>query len=64
MKAMLFRGGQLAGLVGVLLMVTGVAARLAGVYSFRGFASGTPMPASISVGCFLMLWLLVEQARR
>jgi hypothetical protein len=67
MNALLFRGGQLAGLVGVLLMIVGVAARLAGLYSFRGFASGTLMLAGIgavSVGCFLMLWLLVERARR
>ena len=63
----LLRGGQLAGLIGILLIVVSVAARLAGKFTPGGFASGTLMLAGIgavSVGCFLLLWLLVERGRR
>lgn len=66
MNELLFRGGQLVGLVGVLLMVVGVIARLAGMYSVGGFAAGTLMLAGIgavSVGCFLLLWMLAHRSR-
>ena len=64
---LLLRGGKLAGLIGILLIVVSVAARLAGKFTLGGFASGTLMLAGIgavSVGCFLLLWLLVERGRR
>jgi len=67
MNDLLLRGGQLAGAVGVLLMVVAVLGRLAGRFSLGGFATGTLMLAGIgavSVGCFLLLWLLAERDRR
>lgn len=61
MSRLIVRGGQAAGLVGVLLMAVSVAARLAGSFHLGGFATGTLMLAGIgavSVGCFLLLWSL------
>jgi len=63
---LLLRGGQLAGLIGVLLIVVSVFARLGGKFTLGGFATGTLMLAGIgavSVGCFLLLWLLAERGR-
>ena len=64
---LLLRGGQLAGLAGMALIVVAVVVRLAGRFTFAGFQAGTMMLAGIgavSVGCFLLLWLLAERARR
>lgn len=64
MSRLIVRGGQAAGLVGVLLMVVSVAARLAGNFHLGGFATGTLMLAGIgavSVGSFLLLWSLAER---
>jgi len=66
MNAVVLRGGQLIGLLGILLMVVSVAARLAGNFRLGGFATGTLMLAGIgavSVGCFLLLWALAERGR-
>jgi hypothetical protein len=66
MNELLFRGGQLAGVIGLLLMAVAVVARLAGKFSLGGFATGTLMLGAIgavSVGCFLLLWLLAERTR-
>ena len=67
MTSILLRGGQLAGLVGILLIVVSVIARLGGKFMIGGFATGTLMLAGIgavSVGCFLLVWLLVERGGR
>jgi hypothetical protein len=67
MQQLLLRGGQLAGLVGILLMAIGVAGRLAGHFHLGGFATGTLMLAgvgAVSVGCFLLLWFLVQGGKR
>ena len=67
MGAVLLRGGQLAGLIGILLIVVSAVARLAGKFTLGGFATGTLMLAGIgalSVGCFLLLWLIAERGRR
>jgi hypothetical protein len=67
MNVMLLRGGQLAGVIGALLMVVAVLARLSGVTSLRGFEPATLLLAGIgavSVACFLILWSLAEKARR
>jgi hypothetical protein len=64
---LLLRGGQLAGLIGILLIVVSVVARLAGRFTLGGFATGTLMLAGIgavAVGCFLLLWLLAERGPR
>ena len=66
MNAVLFRGGQLAGVLGVLLMVVSVLARLAGKFTLGGYATGTLLLAgvgAVGVGCFLLLWLLAERGR-
>ena len=66
-SVLLLRGGQLAGLVGMVLIVVAVVVRLAGRFSLGGFQAGTLMLAGIgavSIGCFLMLWLLAERTRR
>ena len=67
MNELLLRGGQLAGVVGVLLMVIAGAARVSGRYVLSGFGTGTLMLAGIgavSVGCFLLLWLLAARLRK
>jgi len=67
MNALLFNGGVVAGLIGLLLMSVAVAARLAGHFVFSGFATGTMMLAgigAISAGCFLLLWAVADQARK
>jgi hypothetical protein len=66
MNGLLLRGGQLAGLFGVLLMAIASAARLSGKFALGGFATGTLMLAGIGavcVGCFLLVWLLTERSR-
>jgi hypothetical protein len=65
--SLLLRGGQLTGLIGILLIVVSVVARLGGKFTLGGFATGTLMLAgmgAVSVGCFLLLWLLAERGRR
>jgi len=67
MNSVLLRGGQLAGLIGMLLMVVSVAARLSGRFVLGNVQTGTLMLAGIgalSVGCFLLLWVLAERLRR
>jgi len=67
MNAVLLRGGQLAGLIGILLIVISVAARLGGKFTLGGFATGTLMLAGIgavSAGGFFLLWLLAERGQR
>ncbi len=64
MKAILFRGGQLIGLVGTLLIAVSVAARLAGYFWLGNLQTGTLMLAGIgavSVGCFLLVWSIAER---
>lgn len=67
MKPVLFNVGRLAGLVGILLMVIAVVARLMGHFMLGGFATGTLMLAGIGavgVGCFLLLWALADRSPR
>jgi hypothetical protein len=66
MNALLLRGGQLVGLLGVLLMVVSVAARVAGHFTLFHFHLVTLLLAGIgavSVGCFLLLWAVAERGR-
>jgi hypothetical protein len=63
MSTLLHRVAQVVGLVGILLMVVSVAARLAGSFWLAGFATGTLLQAGIgavTVGCFLFLWQLAR----
>jgi uncharacterized membrane protein len=67
MNALLFNGGVVAGLIGMLLMAVAVAGRLAGHFTMGGFATGTMMLAgigAISAGCFLLLWAVADQLRK
>jgi hypothetical protein len=67
MHMLLVRAGQLAGLLGILLMVLSVAARLAGRYTVGDFQAGTLMVAgagAVTVGCFLLLWAMSERGQR
>jgi len=67
MNNLLLRAGQLAGLLGILLMAVSVAARLTGRYALGDFQIGTLLLASIgalAVGCFLMLWSIADRTRR
>jgi hypothetical protein len=67
MSNLLARTGQLAGLLGILLMAVAVAARLTGRYALGDFQIGTLLLASIgglAVGCFLMLWSIADRTRR
>jgi hypothetical protein len=64
---LLVRAGQLAGLLGILLMALSVAARLAGRYTVGDFQAGTLMVAgagAVTVGCFLLLWAMSERGQR
>jgi hypothetical protein len=66
MNAVLLRGGQLAGVLGILLMVVSVLARLAGKFTLGGYATGTLLLAgvgAVGVGCFLLLVLLAQRGR-
>lgn len=67
MNALLLRGGHLAGLLGIVLMAISVAGRLAGRFTIGDFQAGTLMLAGIgavSVGCFLLLCSIADQAHR
>lgn len=67
MNSVLLRGGQLAGVIGILLIAVSVVARLGGRFTLGGFATGTLMLAGIgavSVGCFLLLSMLAERGGR
>jgi hypothetical protein len=67
MNALLVRGGQAAGLFGILLIVVSVAARLSGRYTLGDFQVGTLLLASvcaITTGCFLLLWSIADHRRR
>ena len=67
MEAIMLKGGQLAGLLGIVLMLVSVVGRLAGMFWFGGFQTGTLMLAGIgavSVGCFLLLWAIASRAPR
>ncbi len=67
MRALLLRGGQLIGLLGILLMGVSVASRLTGRFWLGEFQTGTLMVAGIgavSVACFLLLWMVAERASR
>ena len=67
MSTVLRNGGQLVGLLGILLMVVSAVFRLGGYFMLAGFETGTLFLAGIgavSAGCFLMLWQAVDSARR
>jgi hypothetical protein len=64
MNSVLLRGGQLIGLLGILLMLVSVYARLAGKFTFGGYQTGTLLLAGIGavvVGCFLLLWMIADR---
>jgi hypothetical protein len=66
MNALLFNGGRLAGVTGLLLMAFSIVARLAGNFTLGGFGTGTLMLAGIgavSAGAFLLLWAVAEKLR-
>jgi hypothetical protein len=66
MHSILLRGGQAAGIVGVLLIAVSAVARLVGNFWVGGVSTGTLMLAGIgavNVGVFLFLWLLLERNR-
>lgn len=61
---MLLKLGRIAGVVGVLLCILGVAARLGGAYWLGGFQVGTLLLAGIAamvMGCFSLLVVLTQR---
>lgn len=67
MDPLLIRGGQLAGLLGITLMIMSDAGRLAGRWTPGDFQVGTFMLAGIgavTVGCFLLLWPIAGRGQR
>ena len=67
MTSILLRFGQGSGLIGLVLIVASAIFRLAGHFTLGSFATSTLLLAGISAvsgGCFLLLWVLVEQGRR
>jgi hypothetical protein len=66
MNALLLRGGQATGLLGILLMAIAVVARLGGAFMLGRFQTGTLLlggMAGLGVGSFLLLWVLAERSR-
>ena len=66
MNAVLLKSGQMVGALGILIMLIAVLARVGGSYTLGGYATATLLLAGIgavSVGCFLLLWVLVERAK-
>jgi len=66
MNSVLHRGGQLIGLLGILLMLVSDFARFAGHFTFGGYQTGTLLLAGIGavvVGCFLLLWFVADRSR-
>jgi hypothetical protein len=67
MNNLLLRGGQLVGVLGIVLMAVSVGARLAGKFTLGSYASGTLLLGGIGavvVACFLLLWALAERGQR
>lgn len=67
MGNLLLIGGRIAGIVGVLLGVFSVVARLGGNYLVGGFQTGTLMQASIAamvLGCLCYLAAIAERPQR
>jgi len=66
MNTVLLRGGQLIGLLGILLMLVSVYARFAGKFTFGGYQTGTLLLAgmgAVVVGCFFLLWVIADRDR-
>jgi len=66
MNTNLLRGGQSVGLLGILLMVIAVVARLAGRFMLGNIQTGTLLVAGIGavvIGCFLLLWFIADRGR-
>lgn len=66
MTAILLRGGQAMGLLGVLLMAIAVLTRLTGRYVVGGFETVSLLIGGIGaivIGCFALLWVLAERTR-
>jgi hypothetical protein len=64
MDVVLRRGGQLIGLLGLLLMLVSGVARVSGLFWLGGMATGTLMIAGIAgavAGCFLLLWFIADR---
>ena len=67
MNALMGRGGQLVGLLGIVLMVLSAAARLTGRFALGDFQIGTLLLASVgavSGGCLLLLWSISDRGQR
>ena len=63
MNKLLLTGGQLIGLLGILLVVVSGVARLAGRFWLAGFSTGTLMMAGIAaltMGAFLLVCLVAR----
>jgi len=66
MNKLILRGGQAAGVMGVLLMAAAVLLRLGGQYVFGGFGSITLLICGIGAtgaGCFALLWVIASRDR-
>lgn len=66
MDGLLLQAGRAAGVVGILLVVISLAARLSGRFWFAGFQSGTLMlagVAAISGGSFCLLWAVANRLK-
>ena len=66
MNTILLRGGQVIGVLGLLLMAFSVTVRLSGRFVIGGFETGSLLQAGIATvaaGCFLLLFVLVQRGR-
>ena len=66
MKALIYRVGQLIGLLGILLVVFAGGARLMGHHRYGDFDAATLLRLgadAVTVGCFLLLWLIAARDR-
>ena len=58
--------GRIAGLLGLLLVVAAVLARVAGVFMVGPLQTGTLMMAGVAglaTGCFFLLWSMSARPR-
>ena len=66
MNTLLLRGGQVLGVIGLVLVAVAVLLRLTGIYLVAGFESGSVLLggiATLAAACFALLWVLVERTK-
>ncbi len=64
MTNLMLRGGQIAGLIGLVMMAVAIVTRMTGHYVIGNFESGSMLIAGIGAavaGCFGLLWSIAAR---